>query len=362
MVQRGRGRAERENRTGEGDMAGRRELRRGYPIIRMHGYIRSMTAPRLAIHDHMVELADTTRCRLLAALERQELTVGELATALQLPQSTVSRHLRILADQAWVSSRAEGASRWYRRNPRLGADMLGLWQLVRGAMAETPAAVQDAARIDAVLASRRSATQAFFATASAEWDALRAEMFGARADLTAAFAMLDPTSVVGDLGCGTGALSAALAPHVGHVHAIDASPAMLNTAASRLAAFRNVTVEEGALEALPLYDGVLDVAILMLVLHHVSDPVRALREVHRVLRPGGRVLIGDMRPHAHERFREQMGHVWLGFDETTLHDWLDAAGFAAPRYVPLPVDPLASGPALFSCTAVAMPRPVMVLS
>jgi len=321
-----------------------------------------MTAPRLSIHDRMVELADTTRCRLLAALERQELTVGELAQALQLPQSTVSRHLKILADQAWIASRAEGASRWYRRNPRLDADMLGLWELVRSAMADTPAALQDAARIEAVVASRRTVTQAFFATASAEWDALRTGMFGARADLAAAFALLDRQLIVGDLGCGTGSLSAALAPHVGHVHAIDASPAMLTAAASRLAGFGNVSVEEGALESLPLPDGVLDVAILMLVLHHVSDPVRALREVHRVLRPGGRVLIGDMRPHAHERFREQMGHVWLGFAEPTVHEWLHEAGFVQPRYVPLPVDTDASGPALFSCTAVALPRPVMVLS
>lgn len=321
-----------------------------------------MTAPRLSIHDRMVELADTTRCRLLAALERQELTVGELAQALQLPQSTVSRHLKILADQAWIASRAEGASRWYRRNPRLDADMLGLWELVRSAMADTPAALQDAARIEAVVASRRTVTQAFFATASAEWDALRTGMFGARADLAAAFALLDRQLKVGDLGCGTGSLSAALAPHVGHVHAIDASPAMLTAAASRLAGFGNVSVEEGALESLPLSDGVLDVAILMLVLHHVSDPVRALREVHRVLRPGGRVLIGDMRPHAHERFREQMGHVWLGFAEPTLQEWLHEAGFVQPRYVPLPVDTDASGPALFSCTAVALPRPVMVLS
>ena len=310
----------------------------------------------------MVELADTTRCRLLAALERQELTVGELALALQLPQSTVSRHLKILADQAWVASRAEGASRWYRRNPLLDADMLGLWELVGGAMADTAAALQDAARVEAVIASRRTVTQTFFATASAEWDALRTDMFGARADLAAAFALLSPDLIVGDLGCGTGALAAALAPHVQHVHAIDASPAMLEGARARLAGVSNVTVAEGALEALPLYGGVLDVAALMLVLHHVSDPVRALREVHRVLRPGGRLMVTDMRPHTQERYREQMGHVWLGFSETTLHEWLHEAGFSLPRYVPLPVDPHASGPALFSCTAVAVPRPVMVLS
>lgn len=321
-----------------------------------------MTAPRLSIHDHMVELADTTRCRLLAALERQELTVGELATALQLPQSTVSRHLKILADQDWVSSRAEGASRWYRRNPLLPADMLSLWELVRGAMHDSPSAQQDHARIDAVLAARRTVTQTFFASAADEWDALRTSMFGARADLSAAFALLDDALVVGDLGCGTGALSAALAPHVAQVHAIDASPAMLAAASARLAAHENVTVANGSLEAMPLDDGVLDVAILMLVLHHVVDPVRALTEVHRVLRPGGRLLITDMRPHAQERYREQMGHVWLGFAEGQLGEWLRDAGFARARYRPLPADSTATGPALFSCTATSMPAPLMVVA
>lgn len=321
-----------------------------------------MTTPRLSIHDRMVELADPTRSRLLAAIERQELTVGELAAALQLPQSTVSRHLKILADQGWLASRAEGASRWYRRHPQLDPAMLALWSLVREAFARTPAALQDAARVDAVLAARRTVTQSFFATASAEWDDLRAQLFGARADLLALLALLDPTLVVGDLGCGTGALSAALAPHVREVHAIDASPAMLAAAAARLAPFAHVTVTEGAIEALPLDDHALDVAVLMLVLHHVADPLRALREVHRVLRPTGRVLLVDMQPHAHERYRDTMGHVWLGFPADTLTGWLHEAGFVDVRVTPLPLDAAANGPALFACTATALPKPAQVIA
>lgn len=321
-----------------------------------------VTTPRLSIHDRMVELAEPTRSRLLAALERQELTVGELAAALQLPQSTVSRHLKILTDQGWIASRAEGASRWYRRHPHLDASMLALWSLVREAFVRTPVALQDAARVDAVLAARRTVTQTFFATASAEWDDLRAELFGARADLLALLALLDDTLIVGDLGCGTGALSAALAPHVAQVHAIDASPAMLAAAAARLAPFAHVTVTEGALEALPLDDDALDVAVLMLVLHHVSDPLRALREVHRVLRPAGRVLLVDMQPHADERYRDTMGHVWLGFPADTLTEWLREAGFANVRITPLPLDSAASGPALFACTATAVASPALVMS
>jgi ArsR family transcriptional regulator len=310
----------------------------------------------------MVELADPTRSRLLAALEPQELTVGELALALQLPQSTVSRHLKILADQGWIASRAEGASRWYRRHPQIDPGMLALWGLVRAAFASTPAALQDAARVDAVLAARRTVTQSFFATASAEWDGLRAELFGARADLLALLALLEPSLVVGDLGCGTGALSAALAPHVSQVHAIDASPAMLAAAAARLMPYANVHVTEGTLEALPLDDRTLDVAVMMLVLHHVTDPLRALHEVHRVLGPAGRLLLVDMQPHAHERYRDTMGHVWLGFPPDTLTAWLHEAGFADVRMTPLPLDPAASGPALFACTATAVTSPALVIS
>jgi SAM-dependent methyltransferase len=310
-----------------------------------------MTTPRLGIHDRLSDLADATRCRLLLAVEGRELTVGELCSALQLPQSTVSRHLKILSDEQWVTSRAEGATRWYRLAPALDQQSQALWQLVRGSMADTPSAAQDVARVQSVLAARRTRSEAFFAGAAGEWDATRTSLFGARADLSGALALLDAAWVVGDLGCGTGSLTAAMAPHVKLVHAIDASPAMLASARDRLMGATNVLLAQGTLEALPLDDASLDVAVLLLVLHHVSEPARALQEVRRVLRKGGRLLIVDMRAHTHEEYRQRMGHVWLGFDEAALAGWLAPAGFEALRYVSLPVEPGATGPALFSATA-----------
>ncbi len=310
-----------------------------------------MTALKLSIHGRLTELADATRCRLLLALEAHELTVGELCTALALPQSTVSRHLRILSDEAWVESRAEGATRWYRMSPGLDHEARALWALVREPVQSTAAAQHDLARVESVLTARRSRSEAFITSAAAEWDARVMSLFGNRADLGAALALLEPTLVVGDLGCGTGSLSLSLARHVAHVHAIDGSPAMLDAARQRLHGQSNVTVASGSLEALPLDDASLDVAVLMLVLHHVAEPSRVLKEARRVLRAGGRLLIADMQAHEREEYRTQMGHVWLGFDERSLRGWLSKAGFRAMRYVALPVDAAAVGPALFTLVA-----------
>ena len=312
-----------------------------------------MTTPRLSIHDRLTDLADATRCRILLALELHELTVGELCAALQLPQSTVSRHLKILADEAWLASRADGASRWYSISTKLDPAAASLWQLVRSPLASTPAADQDLARVDSVLASRRARSEAFFAGAAPDWDNMRSDLFGQRADLSALLALFDPNWIVGDLGCGTGTITAAVAPHVRFVHAVDASPQMLSAARARLDGVPNVMLSTGALESLPLDDASLDVAIMLLVLHHVAEPARALAEVQRVLKPSGRLLIVDMRAHTHEEYRQQMGHVWLGFDETALTSWLTPAGFDRLRYVPLPVEPNVTGPALFAATATS---------
>ena len=111
-------------------------------------------------------------------------------------------------------------------------------------------------------------------------------------------------------------------------------------------------MRRGELEALPISDAELDAATLMLVLHHLPDPGAALAEAHRALKPGGRLVIADMLPHDHEDYRQQMGHVWLGFSEEQMQRLLSAAGFDRVRIVALPPNATAKGPALFVATAV----------
>ena len=221
---------------------------------------------------------------------------------MQLPQSTVSRHLKALADGGWIAARAEGTSNLYTMTrDDLDASARRLWLLVREQVGATAGAAQDQRRLQAALAERRTKSQEFFSSSAGQWDRLRDELFGDRFHLAALAAFADPDWVVGDLGCGTGQVSAALAPFVARVVAVDASAAMLQAARKRLHGFDNVDLRRGELEALPIDDGRLDAATLMLVLHHVPEPARALAEVARVLKPGGRVILVDMLPHDREQ-------------------------------------------------------------
>jgi ArsR family transcriptional regulator len=301
----------------------------------------------------MAALADPIRCRMLLSLERHELTVGEICSVLQLPQSTVSRHLKTLADGGWVVSRRDGTSRYYGMMVEdLDPGAQRLWPLIREQVSGTNGAEQDERRLKSALTRRRSKSEEFFASASGQWDRLREDLFGDRFHLHALLGLLDPSLVVGDLGCGTGQVSELVAPHVAKVIAVDGSLEMVQAARKRLKSADNVDIRRGEMEALPIEDRQLDTAIVALVLHHVPEPARALAEVHRALKPHGRVLIVDMLPHDREEYRQQMGHVWLGFSDKAMKKMLEGAGFTTPRIHTLPADEDVKGPTLFSATAV----------
>lgn len=310
-----------------------------------------------AVFDRLAALSDATRARLLACLERHELTVGELQDVLQLPQANVSRHLKTLAEAGWVASREAGPSNRYRMAAReLDAGARRLWHSVRDELSRHPASQRDLARVHEVIARRHSKSQEFFATAAGQWDRLRSELYGARPELFALIGLLDARWTVADLGCGTGQLAEAMAPFVRRVIAVDESPAMLRAASARLQGVANADVKEGALEQLPLRTHSADVAVLSLVLPYVADPVAVLTEARRILRRDGKLLVVDMLPHEHDDYRQTMGHLWLGFEPSRVQEWARAAGFTAVRVHPLPASPGAKGPSLFAAVLTTLAR------
>jgi SAM-dependent methyltransferase len=308
--------------------------------------------PETPLLDDLGLLADPVRTRMLSVLDSTELTVAELCETVALPQSTVSRHLKLLADAGWVAGRRDGTSRHYRmtlssRTP----ESARLWELVREGVAGTLTADHDRRRLEQVLARRQVDAAAFYEGSAEHWDALRNDLFGATSDLRLLPAMLAPDVVVGDLGCGSGRITAALAPFVRSVVGVDASPEMLAVARARLAGSPNVELLQGTLEALPVADATLDIALAVHVLHHVADVGRALGEAARALRPGGRLIVADMLPHANESYRQTMGHVWLGFDRTIIESAASGAGLEPERWHELTIEAGAKGPGLFVATA-----------
>jgi ArsR family transcriptional regulator len=233
----------------------------------------------------------------------------------------------------------------------VGPSARRLWEVVRKEVTSSPAAAHDDKRLKQVLARRRTQSEVFFSSAAGQWDRLREELFGVTSHLRALAGLLDDNLVIGDLGCGTGKVSEWIAPFAGRIIAVDASREMLEAAREPLSGHPNVEVRQGPLEKLPIETGELDVALMMLVLHHLPEPRHVLLEAARTLKPGGRLLILDMLPHEREGYRQTMGHVWLGFSEKQMTQWLHTAGFGAVRWQPLPPETKTKGPSLFVASA-----------
>ena len=269
-------------------------------------------------------LADATRVRLLALLEREELTVAELSSITRLAQPRVSTHLARLKEAGLVRDRRAGVSAYYRFDEEgLDAAQRALWRTLREG-SDDPLLRQDAERIPSVLAAR--AADANWADSVAgdmerhyspgrTWEALA----------RSALPLLAPGRVL-DIASGDGVLAELLAPHAQEYICVDASARVVAAASERLRRFGNVRVQEGDMHALPFADDHFDLVVLMHALTYAARPAVAVAEAARVLRPGGRLLLCSLARHEHRAVVAAYGHVNLGFAEKELRRFLEKAG------------------------------------
>lgn len=306
----------------------------------------------------LAALSEMLRVRLCRILEREELSVGEVADVVQLPQSTVSRHLKVLGDAGWLARRSDGPATMYRLTlddlPSAGR---AVWVAVRDNLPDSPELREDLRRLEAVLAERMSDSQSFFGRLAGAWDEVRNELFGVNFTARALLGLIPPGWTIVDAGCGTGNASELLAPHAREVIAVDASATMLKAAKKRLTAHENVSFVRGELHAIPLRAQSADAVACVLVMHHVDDPSLAASEFLRILRPGGVALVVDMLSHDREDYRRTMGHRHLGFSETEAASMLTGAGFERVRVAALPGEPQAKGPSLYVASGFAPASP-----
>lgn len=279
-------------------------------------------------------LADDARLRLLRLLAAERLNVSELTSLLGIAQSGVSRHLGLLKEARLVTEEKEGGYTYFKvaDDLRHGRDGFGpLWPLLESqfkALRHTPAGREDDARLQEVMRLRKENFDAH-----AGPDARRSHQLVPGRSWAAwarALGHLLPPLEVADLGCGEGYLSIEAARWAKRVIAIDRSADVL-ARAKELAArrrVRNVTWKRGEIERVPLPDASVDVALLSQALHHATNPAAALAEAARVVRPGGRVLVLDLRRHDEQWVKTRLGDKWLGFEDDELKALMKDAGLS----------------------------------
>ena len=276
-------------------------------------------------------LGDEARLRVLRLLDAERLNVSELTAILGIAQSGVSRHLGLLKDAGLVSEERDGGFTYFRIAPDLrdGTNGFGgLWPLLESqfaSAANTAAGRADDARLAEVRRVRQENFDAHAGPDTKERQLVPGRSWAAWAR---ALGHLLPPVRVADLGCGEGYLTIETSRWASKVVAVDRSESVLRRARD-LATRRNVTNvvwKTGELERLPLRDASVDIALMSQALHHAGDPAKALAEAARILVPGGKLLLLDLREHEEEWVRQKLGDRWLGFGDEKLKKLLAAAG------------------------------------
>jgi len=279
-------------------------------------------------------LGEDTRLRILRLVSTQELSVNELMTSMGLAQPRVSRHLAVLRREGLVRDRREGNLIYYRMTREgLPEPAEAVWQALAPVLANGffP---EDLVRLRQTLARRADRSRGFFDDILAEWDRIRHSYIDDALPPARLAELVEPEWVVADVGTGTGQILLPLARRAREVVGMDRSERMLAVCRQRVeaAGLSNVTLRRGEAEALPLPDTACDAVFSSMLMHYLADPGTGLREMARILRPGGRLVVSDLIRHDQVWTREVLADMWLGFSEQQVRRWLAEAGLRVVDY------------------------------
>lgn len=273
-------------------------------------------------------LADPTRLRLIALLEHDELSVNELQEITRLGQSRISTHVGLLTEAGLTRSRRDGKRTFYRLIEEPNQATREILQIaIRGAR-ETEEFSADQVNLKRILARRNEKAQLYFNQIAGRFDRSYGPGRSWQAFGHLLLRILPPLTIA-DLGSGEGLLSELLARRAKKVIAVDNSEKMVTFGAEKAKrnGLKNLEFRHGDLETPPIEANSVDLVILSQALHHAEHPDRAIASAHKILRPGGEIMILDLLEHPFEQARELYGDRWLGFREADLHRWLETAGF-----------------------------------
>ena len=270
-------------------------------------------------------LSDPLRLRLVLLLRREELSVAEIQEALGMGQSRISTHLAQLKQAGLVEDRRSGKNILYRLEPDVHPQLI---QLLEESAVEIPETEQDAQALALILRNRLDKTRAYFDELAGRFGRQYVPGRSWKA-LAESLLMLVPPMVIADLGAGEGTFTQLLARRAKQVIAVDSSPKMVDFASdlARKNGLTNVEFRLGDLEAPPIAPGSCDLAFLSQSLHHALHPAKAVAAAYEILKPGGRLVILDLKRHTFEEARELYADVWLGFAEVELDGFLRQARF-----------------------------------
>lgn len=277
-------------------------------------------------------LSDKTRLRIINLLNSEELSVHEIVEIIGGAQSGISRHLAVLKNAGFIIDRKEGTWSYYKFNTEISGFLKEIFHSIREKFKEDNELKLDLKKLKQVIENRREVSKVFFEKSAGIYDDLAQDFASERLNLYSLINVIPEKLKVIDVGCGTGNFLPFLMKINASITAVDSSPAMLEKAKKKTSEYENIDFYICEADSIPLDNNTTDVCFLNMVLHHAPKPDEVFKEIYRLLKNKGVVIVTDFIEHSDETMRGKYGDLWLGFNFDNIKSMMNKIGFKNLSY------------------------------